>query len=142
MHVIFCSRHRCFRWYLSPLNYFETKFLQSTSSNFLCGFSGDGKEGPLLQLRKADDVDVSIVLKNWLFALEGAEEMTERSWLYDSNNVGREERCWHTSFQIFRVKAQSRPKDLLNGKGKSCGAQQYPVELVTVSKRPPTKQNN
>ncbi|XP_023520415.1 uncharacterized protein LOC111783806 [Cucurbita pepo subsp. pepo] len=107
--------------------------LFKTSPLLADSLEGDGKEGPLLQLRKADDVDVSIVLKNWLFALEGAEEMTERSWLYDSNNVGREERCWHTSFQIFRVKAQSRPKDLLNGKGKSCGAQQYPVELVTVS---------
>lgn len=133
MHSIFCSGCRSFLCYLSPLNSLETNILQSSSFNFLCGISGDEKESPLLQLGKPDDVDVSIELKNWLFALEGAQEMAERWWFYNPNNAGREERCWHTSFQSFRVKAQSRPKDLLNGKGSSCGTQQYPVELVIVS---------
>lgn len=98
-----------------------------------CGISGDGKESSLLQLGKPDDVDVSIELKNWLFALEGAQEMAERWWFYNPNNAGREERCWHTSFQSFRVKAQSRRKEPLSGKGSSRGTQQFPVELVIVS---------
>ncbi|CAK9321873.1 unnamed protein product [Citrullus colocynthis] len=107
--------------------------LFKTSPLLAGSLEGDEKESPLLQLGKPDDVDVSIELKNWLFALEGAQEMAERWWFYNPNNAGREERCWHTSFQSFRVKAQSRPKDLLNGKGSSCGTQQYPVELVIIS---------
>lgn len=119
----------------SPLDFLATKCqnLQSSSFHFLCGISGDGKESPLLQLGKPDDVDVSVELKNWLFALEGAQEVGERWWFYNPNKEGREERCWHTSFKSFRVKAQSSPKDPAIGKGRSCGAQQYPMELVTVS---------
>ncbi|XP_038904052.1 uncharacterized protein LOC120090451 isoform X2 [Benincasa hispida] len=107
--------------------------LFKTSPLLAGGLEGDGKESPLLQLGKPDDVDISIELKNWLFALEGAQEVAERWWFYNTNNAGREERCWHTSFQSFRVKAQSRPKDLHVAKGNSCGTQQYPVELVIVS---------
>ncbi|XP_023536640.1 uncharacterized protein LOC111797765 [Cucurbita pepo subsp. pepo] len=107
--------------------------LFKTSPLIAGSLEGDGKESTVLQLGKPDDVDVSIELKNWLFALEGEQEMSERWWFYNSNNAGREERCWHTSFQSFRVKAHSRPKEPLNGKGRSCGAQQYPVELVIVS---------
>ncbi|POO00472.1 UHRF1-binding protein 1-like [Trema orientale] len=94
------------------------------------GSSGDGKESALLHLGKPDDVDVSIELKNWLFALEGAQEMAESWWFSDNEHVGREERCWHTSFQNLRVKAKSSPKKLMNGK--SNGVKKYPVELVTV----------
>lgn len=91
---------------------------------------GDGKESALLHLGKPDDVDVSIELKNWLFALEGAQDMAESWWFSDNEHVGREERCWHTTFQNLRVKAKSSPKSLMNGK--SHGKKKYPVELVTV----------
>ncbi|XP_031738234.1 uncharacterized protein LOC101210396 isoform X2 [Cucumis sativus] len=107
--------------------------LFKTSPLLTGNLEGDGKESSLLQLGKPDDVDVSIELKNWLFALEGAQEMAERWWFYNPNNAGREERCWHTSFQSFRVKAQSRRKEPLSGKGSSRGTQQFPVELVILS---------
>lgn len=90
----------------------------------------DGKESALLHLGKPDDVDVSIELKNWLFAIEGAQEMAESWWFSDNERVGREERCWHTTFQNLRVKAKSSPKNLMNGK--SHGIKKYPVELITV----------
>ncbi|KAL0000941.1 hypothetical protein SO802_014722 [Lithocarpus litseifolius] len=96
------------------------------------GNSGDGKESSFLQLGKSDNIDVSIELKDWLFALEGEQEMAERWWFHNHEDVGREERCWHTTFQSLRVKAKSSPKHELNGKGKSQEMQKYPVELVTV----------
>ncbi|KAJ4726148.1 UHRF1-binding protein 1-like [Melia azedarach] len=89
--------------------------------------SGDGKDA-LMHLGLPDDVDVCVELKDWLFALEGAEEMAERRWFYNQEDVGREERCWHTTFQCVRVKAKSS----LNQE-KPHGTQKYPVELVTVS---------
>lgn len=96
------------------------------------GNSEDGKESSFLQLGKSDDIDVSIELKDWLFALEGEQEMAERWWFHNHEDVGREERCWHTTFQSLQVKAKSSPKHELNGKGKSQEMQKYPVELVTV----------
>lgn len=93
----------------------------------------DGKDNGFLNLGKPDDVDVSIELKDWLFALEGAQETAERWWFYNDENIGREERCWHTTFQSLQVKAKGGPKRLLNGKGKSQETQKYPVELITVS---------
>lgn len=86
----------------------------------------------MLQLGKPDDVDLTIELKDWLFALEGPQEMAERWWFHNHEGVGREERCWHTTFQSLRVKAKSSPKHELNGKGRSQEMQKYPVELVTV----------
>lgn len=94
------------------------------------GSSGDGKESGLMHLGKPDDIDVSIELRNWLFALEGAQEMAEMWWFSDNEHVGREERCWHTTFQNLRVKAKSSPKNLRNGK--LHGIKKYPIELVTV----------
>lgn len=83
-----------------------------------------------LQLGKPDDVDVSLELKDWLFALEGADDMAESHVLCSNENVNREERCWHTSFQSLMVKARSNTKHLeIHAK------QKYPIELVTVSIR-------
>jgi hypothetical protein len=96
----------------------------------------DGKDG-VLHLGIPDDVDVCIEFKDWLFALEGAQEMTDRWWFYNHEDVGREERCWHTSFQSLLVKAKSGPKKERNGKGKPNGKLKYPVELVTVRNSPP-----
>jgi hypothetical protein len=83
-------------------------------------------------LGKPDDVDLTIELKDWLFALEGPQEMAERWWFDNHEGVVREERCWHTTFQSLRVKAKSSPKHELNVKGRSQEIQKYPVELVTV----------
>ncbi|GER42402.1 UHRF1-binding protein 1-like [Striga asiatica] len=66
----------------------------------------DGKEKELLHLGAPDDVDVSVELKDWLFALEGAQEMEDRF----SEDYQREERSWHTTFRSVHIKAKSSPK--------------------------------
>lgn len=97
------------------------------------GSSGDEHGSSFFNLGKPDDVDVSIELKDWLFALEGAQDMVERCLLNTLEVVGREERCWHTSFQSLQVKAKSSPQQVQNGKGKLHGSLKYPVELITVT---------
>ncbi|KAK9268421.1 hypothetical protein L1049_000171 [Liquidambar formosana] len=97
------------------------------------GRSGDERDSDFLHFGKPDDVDVSIELKDWLFALEGAQEMAERWWFSNHEDVGREGKCWHTTFQSLQVKAKSNPKQVQNGKGKLHGMLKYPVELITVT---------
>nr|XP_043620490.1 uncharacterized protein LOC122592352 [Erigeron canadensis] len=84
-----------------------------------------------LLLGAPDDVEISLELKDWLFALEGAE-MAERAWLYSPEDFYREERCWHTTFDSFKVKANSSKRHLVNGKKSLSGALKYPIESVTV----------
>ncbi|CAI9784176.1 unnamed protein product [Fraxinus pennsylvanica] len=96
------------------------------------GSSEDGKDSSLLHLGAPDDVDVSIELKDWLFALEGAQEMEDRWHFHDSEDSSRENRSWHTTFQSMHIKAKSSPKLVMDGKAKPRGKQKYPVELVTV----------
>lgn len=79
-----------------------------------------------------DDVDISIELKDWLFALEGAKGMADRIDLDDSEFPQREERSWHMTFQNIHVKAKSTPKNAGGGKTKTSGKQKYPIELITV----------
>ncbi|KAI3753873.1 hypothetical protein L2E82_25937 [Cichorium intybus] len=81
----------------------------------------DEKDSGYLQLGAPDDVDVSLELKDWLFALEGAD-VAERLFF------NREERSWHTTFESFKVKANSRKSTSVNGKKNS----KHPVESVTV----------
>lgn len=83
-----------------------------------------------MHLGAPDDVDISLELKDWLFALEGAD-MSEKWWFYSSEDSYREERCWHTTFDSFKVKANSSKNT--NGKKNLPGALKYPVESVTVS---------
>ncbi|KAJ6805270.1 uncharacterized protein M6B38_250000 [Iris pallida] len=85
----------------------------------------------LLDLGMPDDVDITIELKNWLFALEGTQEMQERWTTCIGDDVSREERCWHTTFESLLVKAKSSPHNLTS-KEKLSTAQKFPVELVTV----------
>ncbi|XP_068644395.1 uncharacterized protein [Aristolochia californica] len=98
----------------------------------------DGKQedrdgGGLSDLGKPDDVDISIELRNWLFALEGAKEI-EEGWCSNNGiNVSREERCWHTTFQSLQVKAKNNPKNVSSNAGKLYSIQKYPVEHITVS---------
>ncbi|XP_010267791.1 PREDICTED: uncharacterized protein LOC104604912 isoform X2 [Nelumbo nucifera] len=95
------------------------------------GSSEDGGNDGFLDLGIPDNVEVTIEFKDWLFILEGAQEMAERLWFY-SEDVGREERCWHTTFQSLYVKAKSNPKHVGNGLSESNGRQKCPVELVKV----------
>ncbi|KAI4333806.1 hypothetical protein L6164_018568 [Bauhinia variegata] len=92
----------------------------------------EGEESNFPRLKKPDDVDVTIELRDWLFALEGAQEMAERWWFSSHEGIGREERCWHTTFSDLRVNAKSRPKNVPNGKAQLLGMQKYPVERIMV----------
>ncbi|KAL7103507.1 hypothetical protein ACP275_08G183600 [Erythranthe tilingii] len=96
------------------------------------GTSENGKDSSLLHLGAPDDVDVSIELKDWLFALEGAEEMADRFRFHDSEDSHREERSWHTTFQRVQLKAKSSPKRVTVRDLKPSGKQKYPIELITV----------
>ncbi|XP_027063939.2 uncharacterized protein [Coffea arabica] len=91
----------------------------------------DEKQNTALQLGAPDDVDVLIELTDWLFAVEGEEEIAER-WQFNSEHASREDMCWHVTFQNMLVKAKSSPKHLMNDERKFHGKQKYPVELVTV----------
>ncbi|XP_052178315.1 uncharacterized protein LOC127792050 isoform X2 [Diospyros lotus] len=109
----------------SPLTVNE---LQETMING----TSDENENVFLQLSTPDDVELSIELKDWLFALEGAQENIEVRSLYYNKDLQREERCWHTTFQSLRVKAKSNPGHVVNGKEKLLVPLKCPVELITV----------
>ncbi|XP_057414931.1 uncharacterized protein LOC130709560 isoform X2 [Lotus japonicus] len=83
-------------------------------------------------LKKPDDVDVTIELRGWLFALEGSQDMAQRWWFSSLEDEDREERSWHTSFSGLRVNAKSNPENVSDGKAQLRRIQQSPVELVTV----------
>lgn len=100
----------------------------------LDGSSADAEHSGILHLGTPDDMDVTIELKDWLFALEGVDDMAEKWWFSNSEDSSREERCWHTTFQSLQVKAKTSPKHMVNGKGKSHRTQKNPIELVMVRK--------
>lgn len=86
-------------------------------------------------MAKPENVDVTVELKDWLFALEGPEQIPERWQQYDNPNhagVDREERSWHMSFQSLQVAGKSDPKQWANCKEKYV-MRKYPIESVTVS---------
>lgn len=76
-------------------------------------------------------MDVSVELRNWLFALEGAQETVESSWSDNRVNANREERCWHSCFKSLKIKGKNDLKDSLDCIVKS-KVHKYPVELITV----------
>ncbi|XP_020694269.1 uncharacterized protein LOC110108097 isoform X1 [Dendrobium catenatum] len=120
-----------------------TKGLENLSSGPLANLfrpsslmdtSKENTEDPvmLLELGMPDDIDVSIELKNWLFALEGTEEMRE-GWQYcNGENFTREEMCWHTTFQNLQMKAKRSRRSHSYGTGKLQKAGNHPLELIVV----------
>lgn len=94
----------------------------------------EGKEPRFPYLKKPDNVDVTIELRDWLFALEGAQDMAKRWWFSSQGDIGREQRCWHTTFHSLEVKARSSPNKVSGGKAQHSHRKQYPLELVTVNK--------
>ncbi|KAI3688558.1 hypothetical protein L2E82_46208 [Cichorium intybus] len=70
------------------------------------------------------DVNISLELKDWIFALEGAELMAERGRFDDLEDSYIKERSWHTFFESFVVKA--------NGSKNEKVGRKYPVEVVKV----------
>lgn len=100
----------------------------------LDGALGDLKGDGFPHLGRPDDIDVSVELRDWLFALEGREGLAERWCSNDNEDIGREERCWHTNFRTFRVIAKSTPKHVdANGTENQYDAHKYPVDSVIVS---------
>ncbi|XP_058730517.1 uncharacterized protein LOC131602429 isoform X1 [Vicia villosa] len=91
----------------------------------------EGIETSFPPLKKPDDVAITIELRDWLFALEGAQDLAERWWFSSQGDVGREQKCWHTTFHSLLVNARSSPKKVSGGKPHSHRIQ-YPIELVTV----------
>lgn len=77
-------------------------------------------------------MDISVELKDWLFALESAQEMADRVYLHDSEVSEREERSWHMTFQNIHINAKGTPVHAAAGKTKTTGKQKYPIELITV----------
>lgn len=110
-------------------------FVLTSPSLHLDGSSQNGNDTSLLHLGAPDDVDISIELKDWLFALEGAEEMADKFGFSGSEDAHREDRSWHTTFQRVQVKAKSSQKNVNVGFGdvRPSGKQKYPIELITVS---------
>lgn len=92
----------------------------------------EDRDSFLSHLGMPDDVDVSVDLRNWLFALEGAQEMTGNLWFDNHVDGDREQLSWHTSFKSLKIKAKNSSKDLQSGCIKSHIAHKYPVELITI----------
>ena len=100
----------------------------------LDGALGSGSGDAFAHLGTPDDIDVSIELRDWLFALEGREGVAERWESIEDEDIGREERCWHTNFRSFRVVAKSTPKLVdPNETETKNGARKFPVDSIIVS---------
>lgn len=98
------------------------------------GALGSGSGDAFAHLGTPDDIDVSIELRDWLFALEGREGVAERWESIEDEDIGREERCWHTNFRSFRVVAKSTPKLVdPNETETKNGARKFPVDSIIVN---------
>jgi len=129
-----CLVHKIFVLYSSLACSFATFRYTFLTIFSPVGSMREGKEISFPQLKKPDDVDVTIELRDWLFALEDAQETAERWWFSSHVDEGREERSWHASFHGLRVNAKSSPTDVPGGKGQLRRIKQHPVELITVRK--------
>ncbi|KAK4752866.1 hypothetical protein SAY87_021664 [Trapa incisa] len=93
----------------------------------------DGRED-FLHLSKPHNVDVTIELKDWLFALEGPNEMVDTWQDCGHADVSREERSWHMTFQSLQMSAKSKTEHRsgMNYKEKLNGVSKYPLESVII----------
>ncbi|XP_015692239.1 uncharacterized protein LOC102699586 isoform X2 [Oryza brachyantha] len=92
--------------------------------------SKDDDNSSKFDLGVPDDLDVSIELRNWLFALEGTEEVGD--WLTPRGNdhISREEKCWHTTFKNLHVSGRS--SDRPGSAEKVAHKRALPVERFTA----------
>ncbi|EES12901.1 hypothetical protein BDA96_06G246600 [Sorghum bicolor] len=79
-----------------------------------------------------DDLDVSIELRNWLFALEGTEEVGDCFTPRGGDRISREEKCWHSTFRNIHVSGKSSDRLKLGGGGKVSPKKAFPVERFTA----------
>ncbi|OAY74949.1 UHRF1-binding protein 1 [Ananas comosus] len=95
----------------------------------------------LVELGTPDDLDVLIELKNWLFALEGAEEAAEVWSTCNGEVFCREDRCWHTTFRNLRITGKSSDKPNLSNSGKICRKLAFPVGVEGLQAIKPRAKN-
>jgi hypothetical protein len=80
-----------------------------------------------------DDLDVLVELRNWLFALEGTEEVGDCfTPTCGDDRISREEKCWHSTFRNLHVSGKSSDRLNLGGTGKVSSKRAFPVERFTV----------
>ena len=63
--------------------------------NITEGRSEDNDSNSTFDLGVPDDLVVSVLLRNWLFALEGTEEARDWSSPRSGDPIGRDDKCWH-----------------------------------------------
>ncbi|KAL6651988.1 hypothetical protein ACP70R_010913 [Stipagrostis hirtigluma subsp. patula] len=93
--------------------------------------SNVGDQSSKFDLGVPDDLDVSIELRNWLFALEGTEVgdcFSPRA----GDRISREEKCWHTAFTNLHVSGKSSDRLNLGGAEKLLPKKLFPVERFTA----------
>ena len=77
---------------------------------------------------------MSVELRNWLFALEGTEEVGDcLTPTRGGNRISREEKCWHSTFRNLHVSGKSSNRLNLGDTGKSSPERAFPVERFTVN---------
>ncbi|AQK46366.1 hypothetical protein ZEAMMB73_Zm00001d026359 [Zea mays] len=79
-----------------------------------------------------DDLDVSIELRNWLFALEGTEEVGYLFSPRGGDGISREEKCWHSTFRNLHISGKSSDRLKLGGRRKVSPEKAFPVERFTA----------
>lgn len=80
---------------------------------------------------KPDDIDVCIELKDWLFALEGTQDIGEERLYYNVNGTKREERFWHTTFKVLQLRFKSKPQK--SDRPRIPEMRNYPTESIKVT---------
>ena len=80
-----------------------------------------------------DDLDVSVELRNWLFALEGTEEVGDCfTPTRGGDRISREEKCWHSTFRNLHVSGKSSNRLNLGDTGKASPKRAFPVDRFKV----------
>lgn len=81
-----------------------------------------------------DDIEFEIHLLDWLFALEGAESVSEPEGTPggQASHSFREDRCWHSTFRCLSLKAQGT-KEAGNQIAARHGTRSSPVQSLVVS---------
>ena len=78
-----------------------------------------------------DDIDVSIELRNWLFALEGTDEVGYY-FSHGGDRISREEKCWHSTFRSLHMSLATAVADLSWGWRTSVAKKAFSVERFMV----------
>ena len=92
------------------------------------------KQEPTWDVGLPDDIEFEIHLLDWLFALEGADSVSEpaRTPLSHGLHSFREDRCWHSTFRCLSLKAQGT-KEAGNQRAARQGTRSSPVQSLVVS---------